>query len=67
MAMSRAMGSRSLTRRSPMRMSPELTVSRPATMRRSVDLPHPEGPTSTHNPPSGTVKETPFTASKPPA
>ena len=67
MAMSRSIGSRSLTPRSPIGCRREITVSSPATMRRSVDLPQPDGPTRTHKPPSGTAKETPFTASKPPA
>src|ERR1043165_1763785 len=41
-----------------MRISPALIDSRPATMRRSVDLPHPEGPTKTQNSPSPMVNET---------
>ena len=36
-------------------------------MRSSVDLPQPDGPTSTQNEPSGTSSVTPFTASTPPA
>src|SRR3954469_11600524 len=50
--MSRELGSTLVTSRSPMRMRPPLTSSRPASMRRDVDLPHPEGPTRTRNSPS---------------
>ena len=67
MAMSRSAGSIWLTTRSPIATSPDEIVSSPATMRRSVDLPQPEGPTRTQKPPSGMSKETPFTASTPPA
>src|SRR5215471_2054269 len=49
MAMSRSLGGRSLTTRSPMEISPDVISSRPATMRRVVDLPQPDGPTSTMN------------------
>ena len=49
-------------RRTP---KPEI-VSRPAIIRRRVDLPHPEGPTSTQKLPSATSKDTPRTASTPP-
>ena len=52
MAMSRFAGGRWFTTRSPMEMVPPETVSRPATMRSKVDLPQPEGPTSTTNCPS---------------
>jgi hypothetical protein len=65
--MSRSDGSTSFTTSPPIRTSPEVTVSRPAIMRRSVDFPHPEGPTSTQKCPSGTVKLTPFTAETSPA
>src|SRR5687767_9978629 len=37
-------------------MVPEVTSSRPATMRRIVDLPEPEPPTSTSSSPSATVR-----------
>ena len=60
MAMSRSAGSRSLTTRSPIRSVPEVTVSRPATIRSSVDLPQPEGPTSTTSSPSAMSIETPW-------
>ena len=56
MAMSRSAGSTSLTMRPPMSISPPVMVSRPATMRSSVDLPQPEGPTSTQNWPSPTLE-----------
>jgi hypothetical protein len=59
MAMSRSLGSRSFTTRAPIAISPALIGSRPATMRRSVDLPQPEGPTMTTNSPSFTSMETP--------
>ena len=36
-------------------------------MRSSVDLPQPEGPSSTVKEPSGMTSDTPFTASTPPA
>ena len=65
--MSRSDGSMSLTTRSPMRTSPDEMVSMPAIMRSNVDLPQPDGPTSTQKWPSGTSKVTPFTASTPPA
>src|SRR6267378_3364983 len=55
MAMSRSRGGTSFTTRSPIRISPSVTSSRPATMRSSVDLPQPEGPTSTSSSWSCTV------------
>jgi hypothetical protein len=57
--MSRLAGSMLLTTRLPIEISPALISSRPATMRRSVDLPQPEGPTMTTNSPSLTSAETP--------
>src|SRR5918994_4662424 len=51
MAMSRSLGDRVLTTRSPMRMVPDVMSSRPATMRRAVLLPQPDGPTRTRNSP----------------
>ena len=39
-------------RRPPIAISPPVTVSRPAIMLSSVDLPQPDGPTSTRNSPS---------------
>src|SRR3954452_8231854 len=53
MAMSRSRGGMSLTTRSPIRISPSVVSSSPATMRSAVDLPEPDGPTSTVKPPSG--------------
>ncbi len=52
MAMLRSLGSRSFTTRPSIAISPEVMVSSPATMRSSVDLPQPEGPTITTNSPS---------------
>src|SRR6185436_9599967 len=49
MAMSRSFGGRSLTTRSPMTISPAVISSSPATIRSVVDLPQPDGPTSTMN------------------
>src|ERR1700738_764507 len=49
MAMSRSFGCRWFTMRPPMAMVPPLISSRPAIMRSVVDLPQPEGPTSTTN------------------
>src|SRR6476620_1092830 len=49
MAMSRSIGGRSLTTVSPMSTWPEAIDSSPATMRRVVVLPQPDGPTNTTN------------------
>src|SRR6266852_5460134 len=49
MAMSRSLGGSSLTTRSPMAISPAVISSSPATMRKVVVLPQPDGPTSTMN------------------
>src|SRR3984885_2108862 len=51
MAMSRSFGATELTILPSMRISPSLTLSSPAIMARSVDLPQPEGPTSATNSP----------------
>ena len=59
MAMSRSFGGRLLTTRSPMRISPAVMFSRPAIMRSKVDLPQPDGPTSTTNSPSPIEMSTP--------
>src|SRR6476659_1080935 len=61
--MSRSRGATLLTRRSPMRISPAVTSSSPAIMRRMVDLPQPDGPTSTTNSSCATSRSTPRTAS----
>ena len=39
----------------PISIVPDVGFSSPATMRRAVVLPHPDGPTSTMNSPSSTV------------
>src|ERR1700760_3217120 len=51
MAMSRSFGATELTSAPSIRISPSLTLSRPAIMARSVDLPQPDGPTSAMNSP----------------
>ena len=48
------------------RSTPPVTSSRPAIMRSSVDLPHPEGPTSTRNSPFAISSDTSSTATTPP-
>src|SRR5215831_16702754 len=63
MAMSRSFGGTRLTTRSPMRISPDAMFSRPAIMRSRVDLPHPDGPTSTTNSPSSMRTSTPWMTS----
>ena len=65
MAMSRSWGSSSLTRLPPMRSSPLEMSSSPATIRRAVDLPQPDGPTRTRNSPSATSIDRSWTAWKP--
>src|SRR6266508_2077175 len=62
MAMSRSIGARSLTTLSPIRMSPPVMVSRPATMRNVVVLPQPDGPTRTRNSLSRICRFTSLTA-----
>src|SRR5487761_2618296 len=58
--MSRSFGATAFTTRSPMRISPRVSASSPAIVRSNVDLPHPEGPTSTTNSLSATATETSF-------
>jgi hypothetical protein len=65
MAMSRALAGTSLIGRSPIRIVPAVTSSRPATIRSSVVLPQPEGPTSTISAPSSIVRSTDRTACVP--
>ena len=65
MAMSRSFGSTSLTTLSPMRISPPEIVSRPAIIRSAVDLPQPDGPTSTRNSPSSMSSDRSWMAWKP--
>src|SRR3954447_18988746 len=60
--MSRLRGAKSVTSRSPIAIVPSVTSSRPASIRRSVDLPQPEGPTSTRNSPSAISSEMSSTA-----
>ncbi len=62
MAMSRSRAGTSLTRRSPILMSPSVTSSRPASIRSAVDFPHPEGPTRIMNSPSLTWRLRSLTA-----
>jgi hypothetical protein len=47
--MSRSLGDRSLTTRSPMYIFPDEIPSNPATIRNAVDFPHPDGPTRITN------------------
>src|SRR6185503_7014525 len=60
--MSRSIGGRSLTTLSPIRISPDVMASSPATMRSVVVLPHPDGPTKTMNSLSRICRFTSFTA-----
>src|ERR1700710_30449 len=46
----------------PSVIDPDVGVSRPATIRRVVVLPHPEGPRSAKNDPVGTSRSSDFTA-----
>src|SRR5215217_6107292 len=63
--MSRSFGAMSLTTRSAMRISPEEASSSPATIRSAVDLPEPDGPTSTVKPPSAMSRSSASTARVP--
>ena len=60
MAMSRLEGCRSLICCPSMRISPEVIVSSPAMVLSSVDLPQPDGPTSTRKPPFSSVMSIPL-------
>src|SRR5512132_677119 len=60
--MSRAVGGSWSTRRWSRYISPLVTLSRPASMRSSVDFPQPDGPSSTRNSRSGTSRLTSLTA-----
>src|SRR6266705_2212255 len=60
MAMSRSLDSMSFTTRPSMEIVPALISSSPASMRSSVDLPQPDGPTSTMNSPSLISKPMPW-------
>src|SRR5262249_25755598 len=57
--MSRSLGGTRLPTLPPMAISPSEISSRPAIIRRSVDLPQPDGPTSTQNSPSAMAMSTP--------
>src|SRR5215211_5508504 len=65
MARLRSLGSMSFTTRSPIFSVPSLMSSRPTIMLRSVDFPHPEGPTRMKNSPSSMVKSAASTATVP--
>src|SRR5215213_9401107 len=56
MARPRSRGSRKVTSRPSMRISPSLISRRPASTFRSVVLPQPEGPRRTRNSPSSTFR-----------
>src|SRR6478609_1325522 len=60
--MSRSLGGVFVISRSPMKIFPLLTSSSPASIRRVVDLPQPEGPTRTMNSPSPISRLMPGTA-----
>src|SRR6204780_695845 len=66
MAMSRSFGAAELTTLPSMRISPSLTLSSPAIMARSVDLPQPEGPTSATNSPVFASRSMPLRTSTEP-
>src|SRR5689334_9318851 len=57
--MSRSFGATRLTILCPIHISPPVISSSPASMRSSVDLPQPDGPTSTQNSPSTISMSTP--------
>src|SRR3954451_17591522 len=63
--MSRRRGASIVTSRPPIRMRPDVTSSRPASMRRSVVFPQPDGPTRTRNSPSAISRSTASTARTP--
>src|SRR5215469_4435619 len=62
MAMSRSLGGTKVTSRSPISTRPPSSGSSPASMRRAVVLPDPDGPTSTMNSPSLMSRSSPSTA-----
>src|SRR5208337_4930110 len=66
MAMSRFDGCRSLTTWPPIRISPELIDSSPAMVLSNVDLPQPDGPTSTRKPPCSSEMSMPLRISTAP-
>src|SRR3989475_3465866 len=64
--MSRSFGATSLTMRSPMKISPLVCSSRPASIRKAVVFPQPDGPTSTRNSGSRTARLRSLTATTSP-
>jgi len=66
MAMSRSFGWTLFTTRLPIDMVPDVMFSSPASMRSSVDLPQPDGPTRTTKAPSSIGTVTPCRTSNPP-
>src|SRR5580658_4562716 len=64
--MSRLEGCRSLMTLPSMRISPDVSDSRPAMVLSSVDLPQPDGPTSTRKPPLSRVRSMPLRISSAP-
>ena len=62
MAMSRSFEGTWFTTRSPILTVPAVMLSSPATIRRAVVFPHPDGPTSTMNSPSSTSRSKSLTA-----
>ena len=63
--MSRSFGVTSFTTRPPIRISPSLISSSPATMRSAVVFPQPDGPTKTMNSPSSITRSSASTARGP--
>src|SRR6185503_17432257 len=63
MAMSRSLGGMALTTRSPISTVPPSGRSRPAITFSRVDLPQPDGPSSTANSPFSTVRSIPLRTS----
>ena len=66
MAMSRSFGATEFTSVPSMRISPSLTVSSPAIMASSVDLPQPDGPTRAMNSPVRASRSMPLSTSTEP-
>src|SRR5215470_6101317 len=60
--MSRSRGETPFTTSPPMATAPEVGSSSPATIRRAVVFPHPDGPTRTMNSPSAMVQVSASTA-----
>ncbi len=65
MAMSRSLGGTSLTTRPSIESVPLVIDSSPAIIRSTVDLPQPDGPTSTSSSPSAAAKVASLTATWP--